>query len=178
MEDSLDKIIAQEEKEAKEAAEKPYVDRKDIVIENDIAIWKIEKEGFFNGTYAGIFKFRCFLSPSQILQAGREYRELLGPHELMAERHETLLAYALAQLKQRVLQAPPWWSATIQNGTIAGDIPDEDVLTAILDAAWAAQVKYAHMLKKRKEDAITRAKRAAKAMIDSQDAPAIDEDEE
>lgn len=150
-----------------ESGEEAYKDRADIVIENDIAIWNFRTEGLINGTYAGTFKFRCFLTPSKKIAAGREYRDLLGPHGIQADKYEAFLAYALTQLRYRIISAPPFWNPSIQDGSIAGDIPDEEVLTAILDAAVGAELKYRHMLKKRKEDAIQKAKVAAERILDN-----------
>lgn len=130
--------------------------RSDIIIENNVASWDINLLGDINGTYVGTFKFRCYLTPTQQIAANREYRELIGPHPTFAPEHESFLAYALTQLKYRILSAPPFWNSVV--GGTPGDIPDENVLTAILDAAVSAETKYRGLLKKRTESAINRSK--------------------
>jgi hypothetical protein len=135
----------------------------DIRIEGDIATWEMRKEGDIAGTYVGVFKFRCYLTPLQNIMAGREQRELLGSNMALATEHEAFLAYALTQLRQRIVQAPPFWSSAGVNKSHEGDIADEDILQSILDAAIRAELKYKAERKKRKEEAIERANRFIQA---------------
>jgi hypothetical protein len=139
--------------------------RPDIRIEGNIATWEMRAEGNISGTYAGTFRFRCFLTPTQQLAAGREYRDLLGQNLALAAPHESMLAWALSQLKQRVITSPPFWTSQGE-GNIAGDIPDEEVITIILDAAIAAEEKYKAIIQKRKDDAIARAQKAGEAILE------------
>ena len=146
-----------------------YLARQDISIEGSIATWEMRLEGEIQGTYTGTFRFRCFLTPTQRLAAGREYRELLGNNPQLALPHEDNLAFSLSQLKYRILSAPPFWTSTIQQNSVAGDLPDENIIDAVLDAAVASELKYKAQLKQRKIDAIERAKKAAERMLQRRD---------
>lgn len=157
-----------------------FVPRSDIIIEGHQAKFNLAALGAINGTYTGEFIFRCILTPSQKIAANREYREMLGANPTLAGEHETFLAYALSQLKYRVISAPPFWTSTLQINGIAGDIPDEEIITQILDAAIHAQLKYKHELEKRKMELIERAKTAAEKILAGRDEDddLDDEDEE
>lgn len=148
-------------------------ERTDIIIEGNTATWELRADGDINGTYTGSFRFRCFLSPTQQLAAGREHRELLGKNPTLASSDDDTIAWFLSELKQRVITAPPFWTA----GGYPGDIPDLNILSAVMDAASAAQQKYKNQLKNRKDDAIKRAKEMAEKMVATRDA-APDKDKE
>lgn len=140
-------------------------EREDIKIDGSVASWEINTTGSIMGTYIGTFRFRCFLTPLQQIAAGREERELIGVNMSLAPEHEKFMAYALTQLKYRVISAPPFWASANPNGNMSGDIPDEEVINLILSAAIDAEVKYKNELKKRKEEAIKRAKSASEQII-------------
>lgn len=140
-------------------------DRSDIIIEGNTATWDLHVEGIIGGTHSGKFRFRCFLTPTQKITASRKMREMLGPQMTMAPEHESFLAYAITQLEQRILSAPPFWSA---NG-VGGDIPDENVITEVLNAAIDAEIKYSKQLSERKKDALERAKIAAEKILSGKD---------
>lgn len=148
------------------ADEEKYVDRTDIVIENHTATWDLKAEGAINGTYMGTFKFKCYLTPSETIAAGRERRSLLGDNAILATQKESFYAYALPQLKYRVISGPPFWEA--KTGQYSGDIADAEVMGMILDAALGAELKFNNEIKKRKTDAIERAKKAAEQMLSKQ----------
>lgn len=155
--------------------EESSLERNDIIIEGNTATWDMRLEGNINGTYSGAFRFKCYISPLQQIAADRERRELLGPQPFAAGEHESLLAYALTQLKYRIISAPPFWES--QNpATLSGDIADENVITAVLDAALGAEMKYKSQLKKKKLDAISRAKSATEKLMADEEANE-DEDE-
>jgi len=103
---------------------KQYLKRSDIVIDGNVATWNIAVEGDISGTYHGVFKFKCFLTPTEKLAAGRDYRELLGTNAALAFKREDDLALTFAQLKYRILAAPPFWSSAIGVNGQTGDIPD------------------------------------------------------
>lgn len=151
------------------------LERTDIIIEGNTATWDIRIDGDINGTYMGSFRFKCFLSPTQKLAASREYRQLLGENPTLALTHEDNLAYALSQLKYRVISAPPFWTSTASQSGMAGDVPDENVIMAVLDAAVGAELKYVAQLKKKKIDAIDKAKQAAIRMLERRDEENADE---
>jgi len=140
-------------------------ERPDIKIEGNTATWEMRAEGSISGTYAGVFKFRCFLTPTQIIAAGRDYREMLGSNMALATENESMLAWALSQLKQRVISGPPFWKSQNENGRIDGDIPDVEIITVIVNAAVDAENKYKNMLKKRKEEALERAKTVGEMLL-------------
>lgn len=146
-------------------------ENKDILLDGNTATWEMRLEGDISGTYTGTFKFRCYLTPMQKIAANREMRELLGSHMTMAAEHEANLAFALTQLKHRVISAPPFWGAS---GVIPGDIPDSNVVIAVLDAAIAAELKYVEQLKQKKLDSIDRAKAAAEQILNNQSLDDLD----
>lgn len=154
-------------------------ERSDILIEGNVGTWEMSLQGDVQGTYIGMFRFKGFLTPTQQIAANRDYRELLGANPTMVPEHESFLAYALTQLKYRIVSSPPFWSAASGSG-LEGDLPDENVISAVLDAALATEIKYRNHLKKKKIAAITRAKDAAeKAMnADVEDAEAEEENGE
>jgi hypothetical protein len=144
-------------------------ERPDILIDGNTATWELKLQGEIQGTYIGVFKFRCFLTPTQQLSAGREYRELLGTNPTSASEHESLLAYSLSQLKYRIIEAPPFWTSSLASSSFSGDLPDENVISAVLDAAINAEIKYKKQMKSRKLEAIDKAKKAAEKMLKQQD---------
>lgn len=148
-------------------------DLQDISISGNEATWRLSATGAINGTYIGEFKFRCFLTPIQKISANREMRDLLGDQMTMAPEHEANLAFALTQLKYRVISAPPFWNS----GSTPGDIPDSNVIMSVLDAAIAAEIKYLEQITKRKIDALERAKSAAEQMLKSGDDEGFDDEE-
>lgn len=149
-------------------------ERTDIHIEGNVGTWDMSIQGDVQGTYIGTFRFKGFLTPTQQIAANREYRELLGSNPTMVPEHESFLAYALTQLKYRIVSSPPFWSAA-KGGALEGDVPDENVISATLDAALATEIKYRNQLKKKKIEAIERAKAAAEKAMS---ATTEDEDED
>lgn len=149
----------------------------DITIDGDVATWQLRAEGDLLGTYSGIFKFRCYLTPMQEIAAGRKRRELLGVNPFAADEHESFMAYALSQLEQRILSSPPFWTATIPTSGIAGDIPDNDIITKILDAAVNAQLKYKQEKDNQKKESIERAKKAAERILSAKEDEDADQSE-
>ena len=148
--------------------EEKSLGRSDLVIEGNTATWEMKIDGDIHGTYRGAFRFKCYLSPLQQIAADRERRELLGANPFSAGEHESFLAYALTQLKYRIVSAPPFWASS-NPATLAGDIADENVIAAVLDAALGSEMKYKTQLKKKKLDAIARAKPAVEKMMTDED---------
>ncbi len=115
----------------------------DITLDGSTANWPMPNtKGDYGGTYTGTFTFRCFLTPTQLLAASKKYRELLGPNAIFAPEHEGHVAYALTQLEHRILKSPPFWTQPLQNGEMAGNIPDLNIILMVLDAASRAQALY------------------------------------
>src|ERR1035441_601612 len=125
-------------------------DESKIFIEGTEATWRINEEGPINGKYIGAFKFRCFLTPTQRIAANREYRELLGGNPTLTPEHEDSLAYALTQLKYRVISYPPFWEG--EDKPILGDIADTNIISLVLDAAVAAEMKYRKQLDEKRKN--------------------------
>jgi hypothetical protein len=149
-------------------ADETEFDDSKIAIEGTEATWRINDEGPINGKYIGTFKFRCFLLPTQRIAANREYREMLGGNPTLTPEHEDSLAYALTQLKYRVISYPPFWEG--EEKPVLGDIADTDIIALVLRAAVAAEVKYRKQLDEKKKAAIQRAKEAAERIYAQQTA--------
>lgn len=142
---------------------------KNIIIEGNTGVWEMKLDGDIQGTFTGIFRFRCYLTPSQKIAADREMRELIGVNPTVANEHESYLAFALTQLKQRIISAPPFWTSTLQTSGISGDLPDENIIIAVLDASLGAESKYKGQLKQKKVDAIEKVKKAAEKILRTQE---------
>lgn len=151
--------------------------RNDIILEGNKATWTINSIGTIQGTYIGTFVFKCFLTPVEQIKANRDFRELMGPNPIAAPEHESFLAYALTQLKYRIISAPPFWNSA-RNENMVGDIPDEGIITDILGAATDAEVKYKKQLKQAKKDAVMGARVAFEDEIKRQDEELAEEGEE
>jgi hypothetical protein len=140
----------------------------DIQLVGPVAVWEMHANGIVSGTYTGTFKFRCYLTPLQKIAAGREQRALLGESRAWVEtpdyEHEAWLSYALTQLKHRIISAPPFWTSAGVSKSHDGDIPDENVLETVLDAAIRSELKYKKHLKQLKDDALVKANIGAKAV--------------
>lgn len=147
-----------------------------ISIEGNVGTWEMfNTQGDVNGTYTGTFKFRCMLTPTQKIAAGREMRDILGPQMLLASENDSNVAFALTQLKYRIISAPPFWKT---GGAYDGDILDSNIIMEVLDASIDAEVAYLDSLKQKKIDAIKRAKAAAEKLVNGQEEEAEDEDEQ
>ena len=101
------------------------------LLENGTALLRVSHLGAVGGTYIGEFVVRCSLNPEQILAAGREYRTLLGVHMNLASDSESNLAFAISQLRQRVVTEPTWWQSA--------KVKDSSVLLEVLDMALEAE---------------------------------------
>lgn len=142
-------------------AKKIKKQRTDIQILDNVATYSLSFNGAIQGLYMGQFKFRCYLSPMQNLSASREYRDLLGANTELATENDRFLAFALAQLKYRILEAPPFWN-TVDG---AGEIPDYDVITMVMEAAMDSEVMFRDKKKEEKERAIAQSKAAAEKIL-------------
>jgi hypothetical protein len=147
--------------------EKSSLERSDIMVESNTAIWNIQLTGDIAGSYMGLFKFRCYLNPLQQIAANREYREMLGTNPSFASEHESFLAYALTQLKYRIISAPPFW-ASANPSSLGGDIADENIISAVLDAALTSEIKFKSQLKKRKGEALRQSKEALRQSMENE----------
>ncbi len=138
----------------------------DILLEGPIATWNMGKiDGEIGGTYSGTFQFRCFLDPIRQLQAGREFREMIGPFGVNATTTEYNMAYALTQLKHRVIKAPPFWTSTRQDSQMDGNIPDLNILMAVLSAAERAEAAYTAKVQKEREELLEKSIKMAEEKL-------------
>ena len=145
-------------------------EQKTIVLPDDLtispdgtALFSINEVGAIQGDYRGVFHLRCYLNPLDSLAAGREFRNLLGQYGDSAGEGDRYTAFCASQLGHRVIKGPPWWTANNQ----AGNIPDLNVLSTILDRALTAEAYYKQHLVKRKEEALEKAQKAAQALHES-----------
>jgi len=153
-------------------------ERADIKIEGNISVWTFRMEGLIHGTYAGQFRFRCVLAPTQRISANAKYRAMLGANPTLAGEHESALAYALTQLEVRVIEAPPFWTATVPKSGEAGDLEDDNIIMAALDAAIASEVMYRDSLANRKEEAIKKSRKAADKLLEEEEVEKKAEEDE
>ena len=112
-------------------------------------------------TYKGNFKVKCVLSPLDYIQSDGTYRELLGKtNPQFANEYVAQLAYALSQLKYRIISNPSWFDNSV-NG-IKGSNVDDRILLHVLDKAIQAEEQY----RKGIEEKYNKAKDDVKEAID------------
>ena len=130
----------------------------DIIITGSTAVWHMPlTQGDTLGSYSGRFEFRCFLSPTQMLEAGRLYRELVGNLGALCSESDSNLAFCLSQLKFRILRAPPFWQSSLSESGLCGDIPDLNVLAQILDKSILSETMFKEKMAKEREAVLNRA---------------------
>ena len=103
----------------------------------------------------GTFKFRCYLSPLQMIEQDRDYRELLGPNPSLAGSQHESLAFSLTQLRQRILTHPPFWNDGYSRFG-GGHIKDLELLDLVLEAAVETEIKYRKTLEAKHKESIDR----------------------
>jgi hypothetical protein len=111
-------------------------------------------------TYEGPFRVKSGLSPFDELSASRDMRALLGEHGVQATDHEVNIAYALSQMKYRLIEGPLFWSEKAREGFGGADL-DSNVIIAVLTAAVEAEVA---SNKRLKQEARERLKQMEKAL--------------
>jgi len=147
-----------------------------IDIDEGTAKWRIDSNGPINGTYRGVFTFRCVLNPEQWIAADRDYRSILGVNPSFADSHSDNMAYALAQLKYRIIKSPPFWEGdTLYHG---GHIEDTNIIDQVLKAAEQAELQFRDEVKDRDKDIMVRLKKQVKKMEDDDNKTGEDEEEE
>lgn len=146
-----------------------------MVNEDGTANWDIAIYGPIAGEYEGRFVFRCYLTPEQHMAADRRIRQLLGPNSPeMAGSHARSLAVSLAELEQRIEEAPLWWRPT-EAGAVPGiHIQDHEVILHIFTAATEAEDRFRELLAKRRESA----RKKIREQLEKEAAPADDSQEE
>jgi len=97
-------------------------------------------------TYLGTFRAKCIISPMDHIKADRLYRELLGtvnPH--LASKETQNFAFALSQLKVRLVDFPDFF----KNKELNGSHLDSNVLIDIINKSIDAQEEYKEQLDER-----------------------------
>ena len=119
-------------------------------IEDNMGIFVIsEFDEEENQTYIGEFKVKLILSPLDILASDRDYRELIGnTNPFMATNDATNIAFALSQLKYRIVSAPVFWEAS--TGYRAGHVPKR-ILYSVLDKSLELQERFKRSKKEEME---------------------------
>lgn len=142
------------------------MENSDIILNGSEATWSMpQTDGTLGGTYKGTFVFRCYLDPIRELQAGREFRELLGSLSIDAPAAERELAWALTQLKHFVLKSPPFWSSTLQDGGIQGNISDLNIISLVMDASYRACVLFKEKIKADRESVLDKTIKSAEKLL-------------
>lgn len=143
----------------------------EIRLEGQTAVWDMLETAEVEGTYQGEFKFRTALNPLQEITADREYRDLMGSNEAQAPTRIKNLAYALTQLKYRVLEAPHFW---VDGSHLPGSqVKDIEIIELVFQAAMLSETKYKALIAERQLEAIEK----LKASRLQQQAKAKDENE-
>lgn len=125
------------------------VDENDISIDaQGVATWEMNTTAPINGTYQGVFKLRTGITPMQEIEADRDYRELLGKNTELISSHIENLAYALTQLKQRVISGPPFWFDGISKFP-GSQVRDKEIIEKVFEASVVAETKYRKMLQEK-----------------------------
>lgn len=141
----------------------------DIIFDGSVATWRMPRiEGTKGGTYTGSFQFKCYLDPLSSLAAGKEYRELLGSQSMHASNAESDLAFALTQLKYRILKAPPFWTSTLQESGIQGNIGDLNVIAAVFDAAMESEALFEFNIQKERDSVLSTTIAKGEQMLEKQ----------
>lgn len=131
------------------------VDKSQITIDQGIATWEMTFQSKLNETYMGVFKFKTLLTPMEIMQIDRDYRELIGPTApTLVDNTVNNLAFCASQLKHRIIKSPPFWDDgnTRYPGTqIKGG---EDLLVFVLEAAILAETTYKESLQDKLKESL------------------------
>lgn len=141
----------------------------EIVISGNIATYAMSPtQSEILGTCNGTFTFKTFLTPLEELQAGRELRALLGELGNQASAKEIDCAFALVQLKYRVIKSPPFWSSTLQDSDYSGNIPDGNIIGIILNKAMNAEVLYKEKLFNEREELLNKSIKKGEELLRKQ----------
>lgn len=121
----------------------------DIDVDNAISTFRIDLVGInTQESYKGVFKVKCLLTPYDTIAADKLYRDLIGGKISEAHPHATSLAFALSQLKYRVIKYPPFWKNTQLLGS---HIVDHNILMEVINIALYSQQEF---LKMKKDEAL------------------------
>jgi hypothetical protein len=90
-------------------------------------------------TLQGPFRVKGSLSPYDELASGRDMRQLLGAEAVSATDHEVNLAYALSQLRHRIVESPSFWLEASRE-SFGGAELDHNIILKVLNMAIEAEV--------------------------------------
>ena len=90
-------------------------------------------------SYIGTFKVKTILSPMEFIKADKLYRELLGQNLHYASNLAQNYAFALSQLKQRIVEFPPFWEDRELNGS---HVKDDNIVMEIMELAAETEALY------------------------------------
>jgi len=123
----------------------------EINTEDCTAIFPINEIGdTTRSTYIGAFKVKCILDPMDFMESDKLYRQLLGDvHPENAHEHSSSVAFALSQLKYRVIEVPPFWENARLGG---GHVKDPGIIISVLNLAMEAEQIYREMMAKEAEE--------------------------
>lgn len=140
--------------------DKALVSKDEVTLDmaQGVAHWDIKHSSPAEGLYTGRFTFKVMLSPLQEIEADRDYRELLGKNAEFVSTHIEKLAYILAQLKQRVHEAPPFWNNGLSRFP-GSHIKDQDVLLLVSEASLVAELKYRESLREKRSGLLEKMKK-------------------
>lgn len=103
-------------------------------------------------TYKGQFKVKCILSPLEYINSDSTYRELLGKtNPQFASDYVSQLAYALSQLKYRIIDSPSWYRN--ESSGIHGSSVDDKILLHVFEKTIECEEKYREGMEKRYKEA-------------------------
>jgi hypothetical protein len=146
----------------------------EINIEEGTAVFHINETGnVTRQTYMGTFKVHCILSPLDFVEADKMYREMLGAtNPADAHEHARSIAFALSQLKYRIIEEAPFW----ENRRLGGShIKDDNIIITILNNAIEAEEKFREAKVKEAEEIQQRLQKAIEDK-DIEKMPELDKD--
>jgi len=141
-------------------------------INENIAEFKIDVIGEQTAqTYLGEFKTKCILSVGDEIEADKHYRNLLGENLIYATQDVKELAFALAQLKVRVIESPFFWGE-LKEGH---ESEDRNLVFEVLNKSIEGQAQFLEEKQKvinEKKDKLTKMLKSGEI---SEDAPETEE---
>ncbi len=115
-------------------------------------IFNSKEPGEVSGAhYEGVFEVRKVLTPSQKAMADQERRAFLGNPERGVEVDPEVseLAFAISQLKVRVIKGPKWWNDSLG----LRNFIDQNVLVEIANAVLQVELDFKAEIKAKAEAA-------------------------
>ena len=126
---------------------------REITLNGSTGTYFLDMVGKIGGRYVGKFIMRCYLTPIERIACDREFRDLIGKIQTGVDPNVEYLAFALTQLKYRIVSYPPFWD----NGDTpipGGQIADREIIEDLLGAANDAETKYSESLIEKHEQSL------------------------